>query len=325
MSRIRDVSMSRRYQKELSDLAYKDTLTGLPNRLSAENWVDSVVSSPECLPLLLIGNDLDGFQNINELFGHHIGDEVLKAFSQWVQAQPQLSGWTSRLASDCFLVGIKAPDSESVLRELPELLRKLDLSPFLSGIAHEQILITASSGVVVAHDSSLGSETLLEQVNTALVKAAATGRSGFVVYDDQLRLEIQETQFLEQALHQSIAHGGSEFSLVYQPQVDCQGRLCGAESLLRWQLPNGHNVSPSDFIPLAERTGQIHSIGDWVIKRSLSQMSEWRDQGFSLPRLAINVSASLFKIGLNRLSLADSFAYYTQAFGIDSRMIEVEI
>ena len=190
----------KKFQDRLTELAYVDELTRLPNRLAACEWLDRVVEAGSWKDLALIAFDIDGFQQINELYGHQFGDQVLLAFCQWLKNQKLLNGWQARLGSDSFVVCLHQAQAVDWLKEVKLLLQSLDLTCYLD--QQFSLYVTASSGVVLVDPQHLSAPNAwLEQLNTALVKASESGRSSCVLYDEVLRRNLQLIQDLEQGLH----------------------------------------------------------------------------------------------------------------------------
>ena len=324
IARVRDVSEVKRYQERLSDLAYVDELTHLPNRLSAYEWLSQQIRDENWKNLVLVAFDLDGFQKINELYGHQVGDQVLLAFCQWLNDQPLLDGWRARLASDSFVVCLHQSHAVDWLEELKTLLKELDLSLYMK--QDFSLYVTASAGIVLVDSRHVPAPNAwLEQLNTALVKASDSGRSGCVLYDEVLRRNLQSLQDLEQALHFALRDPDQAFSLMYQPKVDREGRCLGAEALLRLTGPKGQFIPPDRFIPLAESSGQIHEIGTWVIHAAFRQYQEWLQSGCQPGTLAINVSATQFERSPGGESVVEILKKAVRTYGIDPTWIELEI
>ena len=322
--RARDIDETKKFQDRLTELAYVDELTRLPNRLAACEWLDHEVEAGSWMDLVLIAFDIDGFQQINELYGHQVGDQVLLAFCQWLKAQKLLEGWQARLASDSFVVCIHQARAVDWLREVKRLLRELDLTPYLN--RQSSFYVTASAGVVLVDSRHRSTpHALLEQLNTALVKASLSGRSSCVLYDEVLRRNLQSVQDLEQALHYALSNPDEAFSLVYQPQIDHAGVCLGAEALLRLTGPDGQLISPDRFIPLAESSGQIHEVGAWVVHAAFRQYQEWLQAGFQPGTLAINVSAVQFEQSFGRESLVQTLKSAVREYEINPACIELEI
>ena len=322
--RVRDINEVKKFQDRLTELAYVDELTRLPNRLAACEWLDRVVEAGSWKDLALIAFDIDGFQKINELYGHQFGDQVLLAFCQWLKNQELLDGWQARLGSDSFVVCLHQAQAVDWLKEVKLLLQSLDLTCYLD--QQFSLYVTASSGVVLVDPQHLSDPNVwLEQLNTALVKASQSGRSSCVLYDEVLRRNLQSIQDLEQALHFALRDPDQAFSLLYQPQIDHAGVCLGAEALLRLTGPDGQLIPPDRFIPLAETSGRIHEVGAWVVRAAFRQYSEWLQAGLQPGILAINVSATQFEQSSSRESLLGILKSVVREYQINPACIELEI
>jgi EAL domain-containing protein (putative c-di-GMP-specific phosphodiesterase class I) len=208
---------------------------------------------------------------------------------QWLQPED----WLARLESDEFLVirSLPAADGEAARRFGQELQQALS-----AGLASQEdlpIQPSTSAGLALGPDHGRDPETLLQAANTALMEAKRRSENTLWLYHQELSTTIQQRLDLELRLKQALER--EELQLVFQPQVNHQGQLIGAEALLRWTLADGHSVSPEVFIPLAEQTGLIHPIGEWVMETACRQLASWRRQGLRLPRLAINLSPVQFE------------------------------
>lgn len=322
--RVRDVNEAKKFQDRLTELAYVDELTRLPNRLAACEWLDHEVEADSWKDLVLIGFDIDGFQQINELYGHHVGDQVLLAFCQWMKEQELLEGWQARLASDSFVVCLHQAKAVDWLREVKQLVRSLDLTPYLN--QKSSFYVTASAGVVLVDSLHRSTPNVwLEQLNTELGKASVSGPSSCVLHDGVLRRNLQLAQDLEQALIYALRDPDQAFSLVYQPQIDHAGVCLGAEALLSLTGPDGQLISPDRFIPLAESSGQIHEVGAWVVHAAFRQYHEWLQAGFQPGTLAINVSANQFEQSFGRESLVQTLKSAVREYEINPACVELEI
>ena len=324
IGRVRDINETKKFQDRLTELAYVDGLTRLPNRLAACEWLDHELEADSWKDLVLIAFDIDGFQQINELFGHQLGDQVLLAFCQWLKEQELLEGWQARLDSDSFVVCLHQTKAVDWLREVKRLLQNLDLAPYLN--RQSSFYVTASAGIVLADSRHRSTPNAwLEQLNTALVKASESGRSSCVIYDEVLRRNLQSVQDLEQALHYALSDPDEAFSLVYQPQIDHAGVCLGAEALLRLTGPDGQLISPDRFVPLTESSGQIHEVGAWVVHAAFRQYQEWLQAGFQPGTLAINVSTVQFEQSFGRESLVQTLKSAVREYEINPACIELEI
>ncbi len=304
MSVVRDISEARRYEERLRDLAYRDELTGLPNRAASLEQLKQRLSQAGPIGALVVANlDFDRFQAVNDSFGLAVGNQVLLKAAVLLRQWLQPDDWLARLESDEFVIirSLPAADPAVALRFGRELQQAL-----ATGLAAQDDLpIQPSSSIGLALCPSHGREAvaLLQAANTALMECKRQGqKAGVRLYCQELSTAIQQRLELEVLLEKAIER--QQLRLVYQPQVNRQGQLIGAEALLRWTLADGTQVSPEVFIPLAEQTGLIHAIGEWVIEAGCRQLARWRGEGLRLPRLAMNLSPVQFE---NRESDLDAW------------------
>ena len=285
----------RRATAQALDLAQRDTLTGLANRAHfmerlAEAVVDAVRSG-ERMALLFI--DLDHFKHVNDSLGHHAGDRLLMHVAQVLSSCVRDGDVVARLGGDEFVVLARCIESEDeveaiVARLLAAMRRPIDLD----GTA---LRGGFSIGVALCPDHSAEAADLLRQADLAMYAAKQSGRGAYSFYTDELKARALDRMQIEIGLRRALERGG-ELSLVYQPQLDThQGHLHACEALLRWRQPDGTEVGPAEFIPVAEDSGLILEIGEFVLAEVCSALARWRSAGYDLPRVAINVAAPQFE------------------------------
>lgn len=298
LTRVRDITERRRYEQRIEDLAYRDGLTHLPNRTATQEWLDRQLQQDPVKPWLLINLDIDDFHSLNEAFGPQLGDQLIGWLADALSAALPPGAWLGRLDSDEFLALLPAQSSATEDMEAEVQRWAQVLQQRASEAAGEQNSavprITLSAGCAIANGESPGGAlAAMQQANTALLKAKEGGRSCVAVYTPALSAWIQERLALERDLERALHPEASDrsFRLLYQPQVNRVGRVMRAEALLRWRGPGGADIAPDVFIPVAERSGQIHHLGRWVIETACAQLARWREQGLALVPLSVNVSA----------------------------------
>ena len=292
--RVRDISESRRYEEQLRTLAYQDELTGLPNRLATLAWLEERLAETPHLPFSLINADLDGFQQVNDSFGSAVGDQVLRATAECLRNVSGSGAWVARLESDAFVVVLPYAEPARVINTAEAAQQWL--SSVMAAREDVPVRITLSMGMTrVEPQQAWTPVELMQQANTALAQARRRGNGHAAWYDPAISQAIERRLALEQQLDQALQAEEMPFSLVYQPKVRHDGSLAGAEALIRWQLPDGSAVAPAEFIPLAERSGHIHALGNWVIHAACRQLARWRALELPLPLVAINISAVQFE------------------------------
>ena len=278
--------------EELTQLALHDTLTGLPNRILLADRIGQAMSKVAeqggCFSLMFI--DLDGFKPVNDAFGHHLGDRLLREVALRLREQLRSQDTLARIGGDEFvlLVRLLEPD------DAPQVAaRQVGLLSRAFRVDEHELLISASVGIALYPGNGLTAEELLMNADAAMYHAKGAGKNGYSFFDASMntnaRKQLQLLQDLRQALELQ------QFRLHYQPKFDASNsRPVGAEALLRWEHPQQGLLLPENFIDLAEKTGLIIPIGDWVLNEACRQMRAWFDQGYSHWRIAVNLSALQF-------------------------------
>jgi len=289
----RDISDRLSAERNLHHLAYYDSLTGLPNRLLFNDRLHQAVA--ECkrrgnfIALLLL--DIDRFKNVNDTLGHEAGDQLLREISSRLQVGMRESDTIARLGGDEFTVIFPdLTDVQDVVRMAQNILLHLSLPLVIDG--HE-IFTSASIGITLyPHDTS-DEDALVKYADSAMYHAKAQGRNNYQFYSSDMTTHIQERMALETDMRKALERG--EFYLNYQPQVDiASGRITGMETLIRWRNSLGKNISPAEFIPLAEETGLIVPIGEWILKTACMQLKAWNNAGYTELLLAVNIASRQF-------------------------------
>ncbi len=286
---MRDVTDAQERQQLQINLRFRDPLTGLPNKDGAvEDLNRRLKGRSYNNSLAILSLDVDGFQEINDNFGAEIGDNILRAIGERLRSLIGPDALLARLSSDQFLVvldqGIHSiGDAIGASRQLQQ--RWGQCNHLLPEV---QIFPTFSLGIATFPEHGQEAEPLIQCANTALMKAKSQGRVQTCLYSSTLSRQIQERMHLGSELAQAINR--DQLRLVVQPQMHRCSTLVGGEMLLRWTNHRGVAVPPSHFIPLAEESGLIVSLGDWVLDQTLQHLGRWRDAGLETPRLGLNVS-----------------------------------
>jgi len=281
---------NRRLYEQLSQQAHFDALTQLPNRLLFHDRLEHCLarSTRDGGAFALLYLDLDHFKHINDTLGHDVGDGVLRQLSAALSEASRCGDTLARLGGDEFVIILEDGGTPEAISQVAEKIRTVVSRPFT--IAGQEIYLTASIGISVFPADGTDAQALLKHADLALYKAKELGRNTLQFYETELGRGALERMALHNALRSAI--GGQQFFLHFQPQVSLRdGGLCGVEVLLRWQHPELGLVSPARFIPAAEEIGLIGVLGDWVLEASCRQLSDWREAGFEVPRLAVNLSA----------------------------------
>ena len=280
LTRVRDISELNRQDQRLRQLAYADALTGLGNRQAALEWLEQHLNQQAPAPLLLVALDIDNFQWLNQTFGRERGDRLLRSQGQALAERIGPSGLVARLQSDEFLLITPLPAAGSQLDLTEEAQRRHWLQDLEDQLKHAHDLPT-----VLSYCSGT---VLLQQVNTALSEARRSGNNRQRCYEPAMTRTIEERLQLESRLIEAVLN--STFRIHYQPIVNLQGQLTGAEALMRWPQADGRMIPPSTFIPLAERTGRIGALGSWLIDSACGQLAAWQRRGLTLNWLSIYIS-----------------------------------
>ncbi|MBB1088326.1 EAL domain-containing protein [Lysobacter sp. SG-8] len=286
-----DITDQKRAEQELRYLANYDTLTSLPNRaLLSERLSRAIVRARRNgRKIAVLFLDLDRFKDINDSLGHAAGDRILRAAANRLQQTVGAGHTVARLGGDEFTVVLE--DLESV-DEAERIARQL-LDAFETPLDFDErhdVSISPSIGISLYPDHALVPTDLLKHADTAMYQAKAAGRRTLMRYHESMDVEIRRRATITAALRKVLDRG--ELHLVFQPQLSLdEQRITGVEALLRWHSDEHGTISPAQFIPLAEETGMILEIGEWVLHQACSQLLRWRAQGFNDLTMAVNVSA----------------------------------
>jgi len=315
-----DISARKRAEQEIEQLAYYDTLTGLPNRLLFSDRLRQGMARAqrEKTKLALLFFDLDRFKDINDTLGHACGDLLLQAVAQRLTTFVRRSDTLARLGGDEFVLLLnnsrQAVNVETVAKKIMELFEV----PFeLEG---NEVYVTTSIGIVFYPTDGTDATTLLRNADLAMYAAKETGRNAYQFFSAEMNLQAQERKALEDLLRKALLT--DQFTLHYQPQVDLKtGRIYGVEALLRWWTPERGNIPPAVFIPVAEQTGMMRAVGEWVLREACRQGRTWIDAGYRPMRIAVNVSGTQF--------LHPAFHTVVESIltetGLDPTLLELEI
>lgn len=288
-----DITDRKQIEEKLAQMARHDILTGLPNRAVFVEELEHAIASArrDGRSVAVLYLDLDHFKDINDTLGHPIGDALLQEVAQRLQATVRETDFVARFGGDEFALisaDIGEPADVAVLAD--KVLKTLS-EPY--SIQGNEIRSGASIGIAVYGADSPDSEALLSHADVALYRAKAEGRGTFRYFTDAMDAEVRTRVRVTAELREAITSG--QLFLVYQPQVDVEtGQIIGVEALVRWRHPTRGIVSPSEFIPIAEKTGLIVPVGEWVLY-ACRQMKRWLDAGIAPPLVAVNVSGLQFK------------------------------
>ena len=314
-----DITLRKAAAERIQQLANYDHLTGLPNRvLLGERFrqaIDLARGHHEALTVMWL--DLDNFKAINDSLGHSAGDLLLREIAHRLGAQLRQQDTLSRQSGDDFTIVIPGADQDAAAAMAEKLLAALE-QPIV--LTDHELIIGGSIGIALYPNDADSLETLMVCAESAMYRVKQEGRNGFRFYAPEMQAQSARILLLGNALKQAQARG--EFHLVFQPQIALHdGRMSGAEVLLRWRSPQWGEVPPCEFIPLAERNSLIVPIGEWLIRSVATQLRHWHEHGLDGLVLAVNLSAMQFA----QPNLADSIARLVQECGLEPRFLELEL
>ena len=317
-----DISQRKQTEYQLEHLAHYDALTDLPNRLllqsRLEHAMQQAVRHRRRVGIVFI--DLDDFKKVNDSLGHNAGDELLRAVAdRWLQ-RLRAEDTLGRLGGDEFLLlleNIQGADEVGVV--VRDLLKSLD-QPFVVG-ADNEIYVEASIGASMFPDDGSDTDALLQNADLAMYRSKDRGRNFISFFTEEMGTAANERLFLETALRQALG-GRQELQLYYQPKVDIQtGMITGLEALARWKRGNLEMIPPLKFIPIAEKTGLIQRLGEWVMTEACRQLRAWMDQGIEPVFTCVNVSVQQ----LRNDRFCTAVGGLLKEYRIDARYIGLEI
>ena len=311
---LEDVTEGRRDQARIEHLAHYDALTNLPNRTLFQRHAEGLLLETEGRQFAILYIDVDEFKRINDTLGHLIGDEFLKGVAERLRQSVGSDDFIARLGGDEFAILQNGIDSAEDVHALVARIYSALRTPF--DCDGHQLSGDASIGIAIAPRDGSDLLDLLKNADLAMYAAKAAGRRTYRFFDPEMEQEANHRRELEADLREALAHGG--FELHYQPQVDLSSdRVTGCEALLRWRHPLRGMVSPADFVPVAEETGLIEEIGQWVLGTACAEAAKWPED----IRIAVNVSPVQFRSDTLSLKVAAALA----ESGLDPRRLELEI
>jgi diguanylate cyclase (GGDEF)-like protein/PAS domain S-box-containing protein len=317
---MRDISTIKQSQQQLEYLANYDALTGLGNRnlfyTRLKVGIEKAQRHRRSLAVVFI--DLDNFKVINDTLGHDVGDVLLSEVARRIKTCVRQEDVVCRLGGDEFTVYVEDFIDPEALVGTTQRLTQVISEPYRVG--GQEIFVTASAGISVYPNDGKTMSELVKNADTAMYKVKEQGKNGFQFFREDMNARAFERLVFVSGLRRALDR--NEFRLVYQPQVDLHsGRLRGAECLLRWQHPDMGEVSPGSFIPVAEETGLIVHIGEWVFRQVCAQLRAWGGAMGGQGRISVNVSARQFR----QPELVDTIRRIVAEAGIAPSIMGVEI
>lgn len=316
---IRDITERKQAEEKINQMVYRDHLTGLPNRYLLHDHLtqalDQANKNNQTIGVMFI--DLDRFKFINDTLGHDVGDHLLIEVAKRLQSCVSKTDTVCRQGGDEFIILLPNTTSDDMTKSAQKIVNVFNHSIILDG---QEMFVTPSVGIALYPSDGKDIETLIKNADTAMYRVKEQGKNSFQFYTPDMNEMILKKMQLEIGLRKALER--NEFKIYYQPQIDINsGNVIGAEALIRWQHPELGNISPVDFIPLAEETGLIIPIGEWVLYEACLQNKHWQDEGFPPLRIAVNISSRQFQQN-NLLEMINKTLNKT---GLDPKYLELEL
>jgi diguanylate cyclase (GGDEF)-like protein len=317
--RVKRVVEANRAERYVRHLAFNDTLTGLPNRVLFADNLDRAIERAEShgQSLAVLFLDLDRFKFVNDTLGHEIGDRLLKAVAGRIKCCVRSTDCVARLGGDEFTVLLDDLSVPALAANAAQKICRSLASPF--EIDGQDIYVSTSIGISIYPADGTDVSTLLRRADTAMYRAKR-GSGGYQFYEAGMEASISEHLRMDSSLRRALER--NELLVYYQPKADTSsGRITGMEALVRWKHPVRGMISPLEFIPLAEETGIIKPIGEFVLRTACAQTKEWLAAGAPDLRIAVNISG----IQLKEKGFSDTVASVLRDTGLDPRHLTLEI
>ncbi|EGW40291.1 bifunctional diguanylate cyclase/phosphodiesterase, partial [Desulfosporosinus sp. OT] len=315
-----DVSDKRNLMKEMAYQAHHDALTGLPNRLLFNEHLNLALSHARRKQgkLAVLFLDLDRFKLINDTMGHSLGDLLLNVVAERIREILREGDTLARQGGDEFLILLAEISNEHEVVKVSERILGVFAHPLM--LDGNEVYMSTSIGISLYPSDGSDLETLVKQADTAMYYAKEQGRNNYQFFMTGLNIKANDRLSIENSLRKALERG--EFVLHYQPQVDLEsGFIVGMEALIRWNANDRGMVSPAVFIPIAEETGLIVQIGEWVLRTACAQNVVWQEQGYPFLRMAVNISARQFR----EPNFIKTVEGILQEIGMDPQWLELEI
>lgn len=316
----RDITERKEAERKIQSLAYYDNVTSLPNRALLNDRLDQAIhmATRSTKKVALLFMDLDNFKNVNDSLGHQIGDVLLRSVGQCLLSCVREEDTVARIGGDEFMVLLPDLERGEEARHVAEKIITTFAQPFL--LLQHQIYTTTSIGISLFPDDSRQVADLIKYADSALYEAKSRGRNNYQFFTQVLNEQITRDSKIERRLRYAMEAG--ELSLWYQPQIDVRdGRVIGAEALLRWRDGNPDFFTPTDFIAVAEERGLITKLGEWTMREACKQCRLWQSKGLRTVPVAVNVSP----IQLQQKEFAELVLAILRDSGLDASFLELEI
>lgn len=311
-----NIEERKRYEEKIETLAYYDSLTGLPNRILFEQELNRYISESDN-KFMVAYLDIDNFKNINDSIGHQAGDEFLKYFADCLAEKTKGKAIVARMGGDEFAILYQSDSKDEVVREVENLVNEVNR---IWSYQNRMFYISMSVGVVIYPNHGTSSSELLKNVDIAMYAAKREGKNRILFYSEDFVEENFRFNDMVNYLQEGI--NNEQFFLVYQPQYKLSNKeLIGMEALLRWNHPQEGFISPAEFIPIAERSGQIYDLERLVIRKALEQKQHWENLGLTEFELAINLSTKTLTSDINFIE----WEHILSEYDVDFSKIIIEI
>ncbi|WP_409250634.1 EAL domain-containing protein [Bacillus sp. SCS-153A] len=317
---ISDISEQKETEEKVNYIAHHDYLTDLPNRRMFERKLQTIIQQSKIKDneFAVMYVDMDGFKRVNDTLGHAIGDKLLIEISNRLLACIPKNYFVARIGGDEFSVIIEDMQTlEQTTSTAKKIISTLEVPYKLDGY---ELFVTASVGVATYPHDGLDEQSILQKADKALYRAKEMGKNNFQIYNSSMNIEAYKLYSLENDLRKAIKK--KELSFRYQPKIDARnGRMIGAEALIRWEHPEWGQVSPVEFIPLAEENDLIFKLTNWTFRTICTQIKQWSDQKIPVVPISINISPKLFI----KSEWQDELIDILQETNIDPKLVELEI
>ncbi len=304
LSIINDVTKRKQAEKTIKRLAYFDSLTALPNRkMFFDNFRKAIIQAEQSnLKVALLYIDLDSFKDINDSFGHPVGDQLLVQVAKRLKKSLRKNNTVFRLGGDEFAIIVENISNSQEASKIADRLLCLLKNPFT--LENNKLFSFASIGISVYPDDGLNVDTLLKNSDIAMYQAKKNGKNNYLFYTSKMNEIAKRKIKIETNLRHALKN--KELTLFYQPKINFNnGEITGAESLIRWFPNKDESISPSEFIPIAETSGLILEIDKWVLLTVCRQLKKWKDLGYRDQKISVNISGMHFKQGRILKTLKD--------------------